>query len=76
MLCSLIVQEDNLTPAEAAEKVASISGLSEAEKLSGSWWSAKVRALHSHCCMQHTCPCICCIPTLDGSSAAELPKDA
>ena len=47
LLCSLIVQEDNPAPAEAADKEASVSGLSEAEKLSGSWWSAKVRALPS-----------------------------
>jgi len=74
LLCSLIVQEDNLAPAEAADKEASVSGLSEAEKLSGSWWSAKVRALPSQCCMQYTSPCACCIPILDGSSTIKFPK--
>ena len=51
LLCSLIVQEDNPAPPEAADQLASVSGMSEAEKLSGSWWSAKVRALPSQCCM-------------------------
>ncbi|DBB00253.1 TPA: hypothetical protein ACH3X1_014082 [Trebouxia sp. C0004] len=37
-----VKKEDSSAPTEAADKVGSMSGLSEAEKLSGSWWSAKV----------------------------------
>lgn len=40
--CSYWLQEDNPNPAQPFDKSANATGLSDAEKLSGSWWSAKV----------------------------------